>query len=124
MHCRIAELLACPVCSAPLSFIGTIRDNRYVNGHFKCRSKHIFQVKEQIGVLKDAKQSEREFEWKINVVFDDTPLTEEENQQAEAMLKSLWLGQCVLPDEDEPPAHKPPVESNPEGKDCVFTLKR
>jgi len=67
VHCRIAELLACPVCSAPLSFIGTIRDNRYVNGHFKCPSKHMFQVKEQIGLLKDARQSKKEFEWKIDV---------------------------------------------------------
>lgn len=67
MHNRLAELLACPVCSASLSFVGTIRDNRYVNGYFKCPSKHMFQVKEQIGLLKDAKQSEKEFEWKINV---------------------------------------------------------
>ena len=67
MHNRLAELLACPVCQASLSFVGTIRENRYVNGYFKCPSKHMFQVKEQIGLLKDAKQSEKEFEWKINV---------------------------------------------------------
>jgi ubiquinone/menaquinone biosynthesis C-methylase UbiE len=67
MHSRLEQLLACPVCSASLSFAGTIRGNRYVNGHFKCPSKHMFQVKEQIGLLKDAKLSEKEFEWKVNV---------------------------------------------------------
>lgn len=67
MHDKLAKLLACPVCSASLFFEGTMRDNRYVSGHFKCASGHLFQVKEQIGLLKDAKLSEKEFEWKVNV---------------------------------------------------------
>lgn len=67
VHNRLEQLLACPVCSASLSFVGAIRGDRYVNGYFKCPSKHIFQVKEQIGLLKDAKLSEKEFEWKVNV---------------------------------------------------------
>jgi len=67
MHNRIAGLLACPVCSTSLSFIGSIRDNRYVNGYFKCSSKHMFQVKEQIGLLKDVRRSEEEFAWKVDV---------------------------------------------------------
>lgn len=37
--------------------------------------------------------------WRIFIEFDDTPLTEEENRQAEEMLKSLWLGHCLLPDD-------------------------
>ena len=67
MHHKLAELLACPICSDSLTYKGTIRDERYVSGHFKCPSGHMFQVKQQIGLLKDAKQSETEFEWKVNV---------------------------------------------------------
>ena len=67
MHHKLGKLLACPVCSASLFFEGTMRGNRYVNGYFKCPSGHMFQVKEQIGFLKDAKLSEKEFEWKVNV---------------------------------------------------------
>ena len=67
MHHKLGKLLACPVCSASLFFEGTMRDNRYANGYFKCPSGHVFQVKEQIGFLKDAKLSEKEFEWKVNV---------------------------------------------------------
>ena len=67
MHNKLGKLLACPVCSASLFFEGTMRSNRYVNGYFKCHSGHVFQVKEQIGFLKDAKLSEKEFEWKVNV---------------------------------------------------------
>jgi len=64
---RLEQLLACPVCSASLTFAGTVRGNRYINGYFKCSSEHMFQVKEQIGLLKDVKLSEKEFEWKVNV---------------------------------------------------------
>ncbi|MGA2767768.1 MAG: class I SAM-dependent methyltransferase [Candidatus Bathyarchaeia archaeon] len=67
MHDKLGKLLACPVCSASLSFEGAMCDNRYFNGYFKCPSGHVFQVKEQIGFLKDAKLSEKEFEWKVNV---------------------------------------------------------
>ena len=44
-----------------------MRGNRHVSGYFKCPSGHVFQVKEQIGLLKDAGLSEKEFEWKVNV---------------------------------------------------------
>jgi ubiquinone/menaquinone biosynthesis C-methylase UbiE len=67
MHDKLGKLLACPVCSASLFFEGEMCGNRYVNGYFKCPSGHVFQVKEQIGFLKDAKLSEKEFEWKVNV---------------------------------------------------------
>ena len=67
MHHKLGKLLACPVCSASLFFEGTMGGNRYVNGYFKCSSGHVFQVKEQIGLFKDAKLSEKEFEWKVNV---------------------------------------------------------
>lgn len=71
MHHRIGKLLACPVCSASLFYEGTMCGDRYVNGYFKCSSGHVFQVKEQIGFLKDAKLSEKEFEWKVNVADEN-----------------------------------------------------
>jgi len=67
MHHKLGKLLACPVCSASLFFEGTTCGKRYVNGYFKCSSGHVFQVKEQIGFFKDARLSEKEFEWKVNV---------------------------------------------------------
>jgi ubiquinone/menaquinone biosynthesis C-methylase UbiE len=67
MHAKLGELLACPVCSASLLFEGTMDGNRYVKGYFKCPSGHMFQVREQIGLLKDVKLSEKEFEWKVDV---------------------------------------------------------
>jgi SAM-dependent methyltransferase len=71
MHDKLVKLLACPVCSASLSFEGTIREKRCVKGFFKCSSGHVFQLKEQIGLLKDAKLSEQEFEWRINVADEE-----------------------------------------------------
>jgi ubiquinone/menaquinone biosynthesis C-methylase UbiE/uncharacterized protein YbaR (Trm112 family) len=67
MHDKLGKILACPVCSASLIFKGTTSGNRLANGYFKCPAGHMFQVKEQIGLLKDAKLSEKEFEWKVNV---------------------------------------------------------
>ena len=67
MHEELGKLLACPVCSGSLFFEGTMCGNRFVNGCFKCSSGHVFQVKEQIGFFKDAKLSEKEFEWKVDV---------------------------------------------------------
>lgn len=67
MHDRLLKLLACPICSASLTFQGTIRKSRCVKGFLKCSSGHTFQVKEQIGLLKDAKLSETEFEWRVDV---------------------------------------------------------
>src|SRR4030067_2719284 len=85
MHHKLAELLACPVCSDSVTYKGTIRDKRYVSGHFKCPSGHMFQVKQQIGLLKDAKQSETEFEWKVNVADEQKYL--EERQEYDSYLR-------------------------------------
>lgn len=38
-----------------------------VTGCLKCDSGHLYQVKEEIGLLKDVKLSANEFEWKANV---------------------------------------------------------
>ncbi len=71
MHDKLVSLLACPVCSGSVVFEGTVREKRFVKGVFKCSSGHVFQVKEQIALLKDAKLSENEFEWTVNVADEE-----------------------------------------------------
>jgi len=48
-------------------FDGESTDNRLVNGYLKCAGGHFYQVKEEMGLVKDAKLSAREFEWKVDV---------------------------------------------------------
>lgn len=67
MHEKMAKLLACPVCSTPLTFEGKTSNGRFINEYFKCSDGHMYQVKEQVGLLKDAKMSADEFKWKVDV---------------------------------------------------------
>ncbi len=67
MHERTISLLSCPVCRGILSFDGTRADGRFNTGLFRCPSDHIYQVKQEMGMLKDAKLSAKEFEWKVDV---------------------------------------------------------
>ncbi|MEM2117594.1 MAG: class I SAM-dependent methyltransferase [Candidatus Bathyarchaeia archaeon] len=67
MRKDIIDFIACPLCRSQLIFEGDESNERFVNGHFKCSRGHLFQVKEEIGLLKDAKVSAGEFEWKVNV---------------------------------------------------------
>lgn len=67
MHERLVNLLACPVCRKSLVFEGKKKDQRLVSGYLKCSFGHIYQIKEEIGFLKDAKLSANEFKWKIDV---------------------------------------------------------
>lgn len=71
MHKKILELLACPICRTPLDFKGKESDDRLVNGYFKCSRGHVYQVKEEIGLLKDAELSINEFEWKVEVADEE-----------------------------------------------------
>jgi ubiquinone/menaquinone biosynthesis C-methylase UbiE/uncharacterized protein YbaR (Trm112 family) len=71
MHGRIAELLACPACRKSLIFEGKKAHGRFVNGCLHCVAGHVFQVKEEIGILKDAKASAGEFEWKVDVADEN-----------------------------------------------------
>lgn len=99
MHDRLLKLFACPICSASLIFQGTIRVDRCVKGFLKCSSGHTFQVKEQIGLLKDAKQSEMEFEWKVDVADEekyleirkeyDSYLTDDQKAATKRMIDNL-----------------------------------
>lgn len=84
MQERILKLLACPVCLKPLAFDGKTVDGRFINGYFKCSAGHIFQVKEQVGLLKDAKMSRDEFKWEVNVA--DEKKYEEIRRQYESYL--------------------------------------
>lgn len=99
MHEKMAELLACPVCLKPLAFEGKTISGRFVSGCFRCSSGHVYQVKEQIGMLKDAKMSADEFEWKVNVADEkkyeevrrqyDSYLTQEQKAATQRMRDRL-----------------------------------
>jgi len=67
MHEQIQRLIACPICRIPLAFDGERSNNRFINGYLMCNHGHIYQVKDEIGILKDAKMSAGEFEWKVDV---------------------------------------------------------
>lgn len=67
MRKDIINFISCPLCRSQLIFEGDESNERFVNGYFKCSRGHLFQVKEEIGLLKDAKVSAGEFEWKVNV---------------------------------------------------------
>ncbi|MGB9778326.1 MAG: class I SAM-dependent methyltransferase [Candidatus Bathyarchaeales archaeon] len=67
MHKELLQFLACPICRASLTFDGKTADNRLVNGYLKCVRGHLYQVKEEMGLIKDAKLSAGEFEWKVDV---------------------------------------------------------
>ncbi|MGQ9529844.1 MAG: class I SAM-dependent methyltransferase [Candidatus Bathycorpusculaceae bacterium] len=67
MHKELLQFLACPICRISLTFDGKIADNRLVNGYLKCAEGHLYQVKEEMGLIKDAKLSAGEFEWKVDV---------------------------------------------------------
>jgi ubiquinone/menaquinone biosynthesis C-methylase UbiE/uncharacterized protein YbaR (Trm112 family) len=67
MHKKLLQFLACPICQTSLNFDGKAAGDRLVNGYLKCGKGHLYQVKEEMGLIKDAKLSAREFEWKVNV---------------------------------------------------------
>jgi ubiquinone/menaquinone biosynthesis C-methylase UbiE/uncharacterized protein YbaR (Trm112 family) len=67
MREQIVDLMACPVCGKPLAYEGERSINRLTKGFLKCVMGHTYQVKMEIGMLKDAKLSVDEFEWKVNV---------------------------------------------------------
>jgi ubiquinone/menaquinone biosynthesis C-methylase UbiE len=99
MHEKTAKLLACPVCSSPLTFEGKTSNGRFINGYFKCSAGHMYQVKEQVGLLKDARISAKEFEWKVDVADEkkyaeircqyDSYLTQEQKVAMQRMKEKL-----------------------------------
>jgi ubiquinone/menaquinone biosynthesis C-methylase UbiE len=99
MREKLATLIACPICLKPLTFDGKTGGDRFVNGSFKCSSGHVYQVKEQIGMFKDAKTSAKEFEWKVNVADEkkyaevrkeyDSYLTQEQKVSTQILKNKL-----------------------------------
>jgi ubiquinone/menaquinone biosynthesis C-methylase UbiE/uncharacterized protein YbaR (Trm112 family) len=99
MHERIVELLACPVCRKPLVFEGKKTAGYLVNGLFACDRGHTYQVKDEIGLLKDAKLSANEFEWKVDVADEkkygeirkqyDSYLREDQKAATNRMMRRL-----------------------------------
>jgi ubiquinone/menaquinone biosynthesis C-methylase UbiE len=99
MYEKTAKLLACPVCSSPLTFEGKTSNGRFINGYFKCSAGHMYQVKEQVGLLKDARISAKEFEWKVDVADEkkyaeircqyDSYLTQEQKVAMQRMKEKL-----------------------------------
>jgi len=99
MHEVLLTLLECPVCRSSLSFEGTKSGDRFVNGSFRCTSGHVYQVKEEIGLLKDAKVSAKEFSWKVDVADEkrydkinkqyNSYLTEEQKTALDKLLQKL-----------------------------------
>lgn len=65
MKNSLLEILSCPVCQKSLEFEGTSSDDRLVRGLLRCLNSHLYQVKDEIPILKDPKLSEKEFVWKI-----------------------------------------------------------
>jgi ubiquinone/menaquinone biosynthesis C-methylase UbiE/uncharacterized protein YbaR (Trm112 family) len=96
---RIVRILSCPVCGKSMAFEGKKSDHHLVSGCLKCDSGHLYQVKEEIGLLKDAKLSANEFEWKIDVANEkkyddvrrqyDSYLTEDQLASMERMKRRL-----------------------------------
>jgi ubiquinone/menaquinone biosynthesis C-methylase UbiE/uncharacterized protein YbaR (Trm112 family) len=72
MNEQVVRLLSCPVCRSSIVFEGEKRNRHLVNGCLKCDNRHLYQVKEEIGLLKDVELSADEFEWKINVADEKT----------------------------------------------------
>ena len=65
MKTSLLQILACPVCHSPLKYEGTSSTGRLVKGFLRCKNSHLYQVKEEIPIIKDPKMSRGEFVWNI-----------------------------------------------------------
>jgi ubiquinone/menaquinone biosynthesis C-methylase UbiE/uncharacterized protein YbaR (Trm112 family) len=65
MKTSLLEILACPLCQKPLEFEGTSSNDRVVKGFLCCSKGHLYQVKDEIPIIKDPKLSRRGFIWKV-----------------------------------------------------------
>lgn len=79
MKTSLLQILACPVCHKSLDFKGKSSDDRLVKGILRCSNGHLYQVKDEIPVLKDPRMSSGEFVWKVE--FPDLQRYEEIQQQ-------------------------------------------
>ena len=66
MKTSLLDLLVCPVCQKSLRLEeGTSSDDRLVKGLLRCLNGHLYQVKDEIPILKNPKLSKKEFVWKL-----------------------------------------------------------
>ena len=65
MKTSLLQVLACPICYAPLEFEGTSSNERLDKGFLRCSNGHLYQVKDEIPIIKDPKLSSKEFVWKV-----------------------------------------------------------
>jgi ubiquinone/menaquinone biosynthesis C-methylase UbiE/uncharacterized protein YbaR (Trm112 family) len=66
MKTSLLEILMCPVCQKSLRLEeGTSSDDRLVKGLLRCLNGHLYQVKDEIPILKNPKLSKKEFVWKL-----------------------------------------------------------
>jgi len=84
MKTSLLQILACPVCGKPLEFEGKSLDDRIVEGLLHCSNSHLYQVKDEIPMLKDPKLSSKEFVWKVE--FPNLQRYEEIQKQYESYL--------------------------------------
>ena len=59
------QILECPVCNGSLQFEGTKSKDRLVEGFLFYRNGHLYQVKDEIPLIKDPELSHEEFVWKV-----------------------------------------------------------
>lgn len=95
MHKELLRFLACPVCRTSLNFSGETSDNRLVNGYLKCDKGHLYQVKEEMGLIKDAKLSAKEFTWIVDVA-DESKYDEIQKQYNSYLSEDLRVASKKL----------------------------
>jgi uncharacterized protein YbaR (Trm112 family)/SAM-dependent methyltransferase len=99
MNISLLEILACPVCYSSLDFEGTSSNDRLTKGFLRCPKGHLYQVKDEIPIIKDPKMSCGEFVWKVEFSnlqrYEDIQkqylsyFSEEQKEADEALMNEL-----------------------------------
>lgn len=99
MHALLLKKLVCPVCHTSFEFEGTKLGARLVKGFLRCSGGHLYQVKDEIPIVKDPKMSQGEFSWKVEFPnlqkYDEVQqkyesyLSEEQNEADKLLLSEL-----------------------------------
>lgn len=79
MKTSLLDILSCPVCHSSLKFEGSSSTQRFRHGYFQCMNGHLYQIKDEIPILKDPKIGSKEFAWKIE--FPNLQIYEEIQRQ-------------------------------------------
>lgn len=99
MHAQLLKILVCPVCKTSLIFEGEKSGDRLSNGVIQCSEGHLYQVKDEIPIIKDPKISQDEFTWKVKFPnlqqYDEIQqkyrsyISEEQNEADKSLIKEL-----------------------------------